>query len=202
MKQPGKTDKETRRAQVARAALRIVGEKGVKGLTTAAIAAEVGISEAALYRHFKNKDDILMETLDKIGEGLQGKMQKLMTSSIPCLEKLKTSFILNLEHIENNPGIPRLVFSDQIHINNDMLREKLLGNINGHLSRLEMMIMACQQAKAVRDDIDPKASALMLLGMIQTLAMKWSLTGFAFSLSDAGLNLWENYENCVKTKES
>ncbi len=201
LKQTGKVDKETRRAQVARAALRIVGEKGVKGLTTAAIASEVGISEAALYRHFKNKDDILIETLGKIGDGLQEKMQQVMASSMPCIEKLKSNFILNLEHIENNPGIPRLVFSDQIHINNDILREKLLGNINGHISRLEMMITQCQQSKTVRDDIDPKASALMLLGMIQTLAMKWSLTGFSFSLKDAALKLWENYETCISVKD-
>jgi hypothetical protein len=64
-----------------------------------------------------------------------------------------------------------------------------------------MMIAQCQQTKTVRDDIDPKASALMLLGMIQTLAMKWSLTGFAFSLKDAGMELWKNYENCIKAQE-
>ena len=144
MKNSGKVDRETRRDQIARAALKIVGESGVSGLTTAAIAREVGISEAALYRHFKNKDEILFETVGKIGEGLKEKMQSVMTSSIPCMEKLKMNFLLNLEHIENNVGIPRLVFSDQVHINNLKLKEKLLNNINSHISRLESLIKNCQ----------------------------------------------------------
>ena len=198
MKQSGRIDRETRRDQVARAALEIVGRSGVSGLTTAALAREVGISEAALYRHFRNKDDILMETIGKIGEGLKEKMQAVMASSAPCIEKLKANFLLNLEHIENNIGIPRLVFSDQIHLDNDKLREKLLSNINNHMARLEMMLRECQTAGTVRQDVDPRASALMLLGMIQTLAMKWSLTGFSFSLTEAGRELWSNYENCIK----
>lgn len=195
-----KFDRETRRYQIARAALKIVGKSGVKGLTTAAIAGEVGISEAALYRHFKSKDEILLETIGKIGEGLREKMQKVMTSDIPCIEKLRTNFLLNLEHIENNVGIPRLVFSDQIHIGNDKLREKLLNNINNHTARLEAMIIKCQEDGSIRKDIDPASSALVLLGMIQTLAMKWSLNGFSFRLTEAGMKHWKNYETCIKPK--
>jgi AcrR family transcriptional regulator len=198
MKKTIKVDRETRRDQISRAALKIVGLSGVKGLTTAAIAKEVGISEAALYRHFKNKDEILLETLDKIGDGLKEKIEEVMKSDIPCLEKLKANFLLNLEHIENNIGIPRLVFSDQIHIGNEVLREKLLQNINGHSKRLEMMIASCQSKGNIRKDIEPKAAAIMLLGMIQTLAMRWSLNNFSFSLPEAGNHLWDNYEKCLR----
>ena len=196
----GKIDRETRRDQIAKAALEIVGRHGVKGLTTAAIAKEVGISEAALYRHFKNKDDILLETIGKIGSGLREKVQTVMSSSIPCIEKLKANFLLNLEHIEANIGIPRLVFSDQIHIDNDALRERILSNINNHLGRLSEMIKKCQKDGTVRGDVDPDSSALMLLGMIQTLAMKWSLTGCDFGLKDAGLELWNNFEQCITVR--
>lgn len=196
-----KVDRETRRDQIGKAALKIVGASGVKGLTTAAIAKEVGISEAALYRHFKNKDDILLETLDKLGDGLKEKIEDVMKSDIPCIEKIKSNFILNLEHIETNIGIPRLVFSDQIHIDNEQLREKLLENINGHSKRLETMIATCQGKGSIRSDIEPKAAAIMLLGMIQTLAMRWSLNNFSFSLTEAGSHLWENYEKCLRPDE-
>ena len=43
---------------------RIIGKKGVSGLTMAAIAREVGLSEASLYRHFKNKDEIFYATVE------------------------------------------------------------------------------------------------------------------------------------------
>jgi len=120
-----------------------------------------------------------------------------MTSSAPCIEKLKANFLLNLEHIEANVGIPRLIFSDQIHLDNEILRERMLNNINNHMTRLAEMIKQCQKDGTIRKDVDPTGSALMLLGMIQTLAMKWSLTGCSFKLREAGLELWNNYERCV-----
>ena len=61
---------DIRRDQIVEAALRIIANRGVKSLTTAAIAEEVGISEANLYRHFNSKDEILQGTVEKIGEGL------------------------------------------------------------------------------------------------------------------------------------
>lgn len=45
-------------------------------LTVAAIAHEVGMSEANLYRHFVDKQEILLETVERIGEGLRGNLEK------------------------------------------------------------------------------------------------------------------------------
>lgn len=198
----GKVDRETRREQIAKAALDIVGRHGVQGLTTAAIAKEVGISEAALYRHFSNKEEILLETVGKIGEGLKEKMQQVLNSDATCIEKLKMNYILNLEHIESNIGIPRLIFSEQIHVSSEKLKEKLLNNINSHTARLETMIIRCQETGSIREDVDPTATAITILGMIQTLAMKWSLSGCSFGLAKAGLEVWKNYEKCIKRAQS
>ena len=52
-----------RREEVARAALRIVGERGLGALTTSSLAAEVGLSTGALFRHFPSFEAILQETV-------------------------------------------------------------------------------------------------------------------------------------------
>ena len=78
---PGKVRGEVRRDQIVQAALRIIGKKGVSSLTTAAIAKEVGVSEANLYRHFRNKDDIYFATVSQVREMIMGNLEKAVAGS-------------------------------------------------------------------------------------------------------------------------
>jgi AcrR family transcriptional regulator len=54
------------KAKIAQAALRLVGQYGVTGTSTARIAAAVGVSEAALYRHFKSRHEMIVAALDAL----------------------------------------------------------------------------------------------------------------------------------------
>lgn len=192
---------DIRRDQIVEAALRIIANRGVKSLTTAAIAEEVGISEANLYRHFKNKDEILQGTVEKIREGLLRNLDAVssMTDASP-VARLKRLFMLHLEYIEKNEGIPRLVFSEEMHIGNESLKEKLLNTIGLYSAKLESLIKEGKRVGLIKKDIDHSSAALMFLGMIQILAMKWSLSGFSFSLADEGVKLWGNFEKCLSVR--
>ena len=142
-----KVSGEIRRGQIVQAALKIIAVRGVSGLTTAAIAKEVGISEANLYRHFKNKDEILRETVKTIGEGILrniGLVSEMTTASAP--EKLNRLLMLQLDYIEKNEGIPKLIFSEEIHVGNKELKEILLRTIGFYASRLEAIVREGQKA--------------------------------------------------------
>ncbi|MEW5745610.1 MAG: TetR/AcrR family transcriptional regulator [Nitrospirota bacterium] len=187
-----------RRAQIAEAALRIIAQRGVRALTTAALAEEVGISEANLYRHFKNKEEILAETVERIGAGLRENLESAFRSSASPLARLKKVFQLHLEYIEKNEGIPRLGFSEEMHIGSKELGEKLLGTITAYRERLEALIKEGKKAGLIKKDIEPHASALMVIGMIQVTIFLWSLSGFSFPLMAEGMKMWDNYERCIK----
>ncbi len=195
-KRAEKLDGETRRAQIAQAALRIIGSRGVGALTTAAIAKEVGISEANLYRHFKNKDEILNAMTEQIGAGLEENLSGVTTG--PPVARLKKIYKLHLEYIEKNDGIPRLVFSEQLHMRQPHIREKLLGKINAYSLKLSGIIKEGQKGGLIRKELNPPALSLMLIGMVQVTTLKWSLSGFSFSLVDEGMKLWKDYEKCLK----
>ena len=55
-----------RKAQIIQSAVGLMTEEGMAGATTARIAKQVGVTEPALYRHFKNKQAILLAALDDI----------------------------------------------------------------------------------------------------------------------------------------
>ena len=188
---------DVRREQVVQAALRIVGKKGVAGLTTSAIARAVGISEANLYRHFKNKEEILFETGKGIGAAIRKNLEVILVSPVRPVLKLKRAFLLHLEFIEKNEGIPRLGFSEEMHINNKRLKKVFLKNIELYAAGLEELFREGQRLGSIRWDVDRRALAAMLIGMVQVLVMRWSLSGFSFPLRTEGMKLWKNFEKCI-----
>lgn len=195
-----KLSSEIRRRQVVNATLKIISERGVGNLTTAAIAHEVGMSEANLYRHFASKEEILLETVKIIGSGLEQNVEKVFQSSGTPLEHLRNIFALHLTFIEKNEGIPRLIFSEEIHGGNSHLKTIILNTITTYSGKLESLIKEGQAAGVLKKDISGISTSLTIIGMLQVTILRWSLSGFSFSLTEEGLKLWRNFEQCIKTK--
>src|SRR4030067_954226 len=130
---------EVRKEQIVRAALGIIGKDGIQGLTTSGIAKAVGISEANIYRHFKNKDAILTATVEDLEDNISNILKKVTTREISPLNKLAQIFKLHLSHIQNNKGVPRLVFSSELHFRQD-LRDKLSSLIDRYTKMLHGLL--------------------------------------------------------------
>ena len=196
-----KVDTEVRREQITQAALDIIASDGVKGLTTSAIAGRVGISGANLYRHFQNKNEILNSVVAKIGADLLQNL-RAVRGAAPEDPLLKLTKLVrrHLEYTQNNKGIPRLVFSEEMHITNVPLKEKLLRVINSYTQEISSLIQEGQEAGIIKPNMEPQALALTIVGLIQVTVLKWSLNGFSFSPVDQGMKLWKNLERCITTK--
>lgn len=196
-----KVDTEVRREQITQAALDIIASDGVKGLTTSAIAGRVGISGANLYRHFQNKNEILNSVVAKIGADLLQNL-RAVRGEAPEDPLLKLTKLVrrHLEYTQNNKGIPRLVFSEEMHITNVPLKEKLVRVINSYTQEISSLIREGQEAGIIKQNMEPQALALTIVGLIQVTVLKWSLNGFSFSPVDQGMKLWKNLERCITTK--
>ena len=197
-----KVSTDIRRNQIAQAALRIIAGKGVSGLTTAAIAKEAGISEANIYRHFRSKEEILSVTIEKIGEGLRRNIENVfeINPEYSPLMKLKRAFMHHLDYIEKNEGIPRLVFSDEMHAGRQDMREKLLLSITSYSSVLESLIKEGQKTGLIQKELKSKSAVMMFIGLVQVTTLRWALSGFSFSLVTEGMKMWEDYEKCIRIK--
>ncbi len=195
-KPAGKVKGEVRRDQIVQATLKIIAQKGVSSLTTSALAREVGISEANLYRHFRNKDEIYMATVSQVREMIGKNMDKALAGSSEPLAVLKHFFSLQIGLMEENSGIPRLMFSEELHVHQHM-REKILETMYAVSEKLAIVIRDGQRSGLIRKDIDALTTVLMFVAMIQGLAFRWSLGGFSFSLSSEGMKAWKNYEKLI-----
>jgi AcrR family transcriptional regulator len=187
---------DIRREQIVQAAMKIVGAGGMNRLTTAAIARQMGMSEANLYRHVKNKDEIYSACTDYVRTKIWENIESASSAKGTPVEILKRFFFLQVELIETNRGLPRFLFSDDLHVNKK-IRDRVINAMYEFSTRLASLIRQGQRMKLVQGDLDPRTTALMFIGMIQGLAFRWSLSGFSFSLSKEGMKVWKNYVRCI-----
>ena len=183
----------SRKQQIVKVTLDIIGEYGFKGLTTARIAAGVGISEAALYRHFRSKEEILSVTVDTIGMRLMATINEIISLPLSALEKLNKIFFTHLEHIQTNRGVPRVMYTSEVHIEEE-LRIKLYQIIETYLLTVSEIIQVGQEEKSIRPDMDSEMGAARFLSMIQFTAFRYSLSNFGETPMKEGVKLWNFFQ--------
>jgi AcrR family transcriptional regulator len=189
-------DTETRQREIIEATLALLAESGTQNLTTAHIAERVGISEAALYRHFDGKFDIIGSSIKFVGKRMRSQLSEIPEEK-SAKEKLKRVFFHHLEYIEDHPGNARLLFSDDIHFDDPELRKLLRGIVEGRKSFIGEIIEEGQQEGAIKPGMDPEGVALMFIGLIQSKVLLWSLAGRSSSLTRNSRKLWGVFEEAI-----
>jgi AcrR family transcriptional regulator len=80
------------RERLLKAASRIVAREGMEAATTAAIAAEAGVAEGTLYRHFESKDDLLIAAYRQMKQAVFVDAASGLDASLPPPERLKRTW--------------------------------------------------------------------------------------------------------------
>lgn len=131
-----------RKGEIVQAAFEVLGRDGAKALTITAIAKTAGMSEANIYRHFKGKEAIYSSLVDFIGSEVMGKAATIAAGSRRPREKLETIFFSHMALIEEHPGMPRMIFSEDIRLGDRKLGEKISLRLRGYVETLAGIIAA------------------------------------------------------------
>jgi AcrR family transcriptional regulator len=190
---------EVRQEQIARAALAVIGQEGMKGFTTVHIAREAGTSEANLYRHFKNKDAILLALIDAIRDTLLTNL-KARGKDASALGRLEYLFREHLRFIGENRGIPRLLTSSDL-VFTKQLRRKWYSIMQQYLKTVEVLLEIGKEEGSVDKGLDAGAAASIFLAMVQHTSLNWVLSNFGLSPVEAGMRLWSVYRKTIGSAE-
>jgi AcrR family transcriptional regulator len=186
-----------RKEEIVQAALKVLGEGGTKALTIAAIAKTAGMSEANIYRHFGGKDDIYAALVAFIGVAVMGKAAIIAAGSRRPLEKLETIFFSHIALIEEHPGMPRLIFSENVRLGNRKLGEKISVLLRGYVETLTGIIAAGINEGDFRQGLSPRETTLTFLGLIQSTALRWTIGSESFDITAEARKLWSNFMQLV-----
>ena len=156
-----------RRPQIAEAALRLIGERGLPALTSAAIAAEVGLTSGALFRHFPSVDTILEEAVANATTKLAATFPPV---SLPPRERLFALLRSRVELLGSDPGLAWLLRSDQAYL---ALPRGAVARLRALVQRSRAFLLDSLRegsaAGTVRADIEPEVLLVLVTGAVHVL---------------------------------
>ena len=119
------TKRPKRRAQILQALASMLQTNPGQRITTAKLAAHVGVSEAALYRHFPSKARMFEGLIEFIEETLFSRINKIINEEKDTATRCQLILHLILGFAEKNPGITRILNGDALMGEQDRLRERI-----------------------------------------------------------------------------
>lgn len=182
---------EERKDEIIRGALELAGETGVKDVTAQAIADRIGIAQPTIFRHFKTRDAIFRAAMEWIANTLFGVLEGLASSSDPADERLRKLLQRQLTFISKQRGLPRLLFSDRLHLEDPALKATVRRIMERYMRHLEGILRNGVESGLFRAELDPEATSRWIAATVQGLVMRWSIYDFNFQLQDEAEALWQ-----------
>lgn len=180
-----------RKSEIIEAALRLAGKVGPDRLTTAAVALAVGLTQPGIFRHFPRKQDLWDAVADHVGRRMESGWAKVTRSDGTPTDRLRSLVAAQLRLIQSTPAIPAILFSRELHAENAALRKALFGLMSRFHGVVSQSVSEARAAGELDNDLEPDDAAFLVIGLIQGLALRWSLSGRTFDLAEEGCRLLE-----------
>lgn len=176
-----------RREQILQTLAAMLQEPGAERITTAALAARLGVSEAALYRHFASKAQMFEGLIDFIEGSVFALVQQIMGREQPDVgasadeltRQAARIVALVLQFGERNPGMARVMVGDALVLEH----ERLLARMNQFFDRIESSLRQClrvamQQQGSTTPQVDAQVRAAVLVAFVQGRLQRFTRSGF------------------------
>lgn len=167
MKNTSRKSSTVRREEIAVAALRIIGEQGIASLTTTTLAAEVGVTSGALFRHFDSREAMLQEAAQYALAKIEGTFPD---PTLPPLERLLIMADNRVRIVGADAGVAWVLRSDQAYLS---LPADAVSRLQGLVKRSKKFVLTALRDGAkdgtIRTDIEPEVLFVPVMGTIHAL---------------------------------
>jgi TetR/AcrR family transcriptional regulator len=168
-----------RRVQILETLARMLEQPGAERITTAALAARLDVSEAALYRHFASKAQMFEGLIEFIESSVFTVINQVMERETNAgLQARKVATVL-LHFGEKNPGMTRVMVGDALVFEH----ERLSTRMNQFFDRVESQLRQCLRSAAdsggsATPSVDAQVLASALVSLIIGRLQRYARSGF------------------------
>jgi len=190
-KPQGRQSTEVRRTQIADAARKVAVKYGSEHVTVRRIADETGISEGAIYRHFKSKHDILSLMVERIQEDIVSGIVKGAAGKTP-LGVLESALLNHMSSIEQRKSVSFQVIAEIISLGDKRLNRQASEALDKYTAHIAELLSQGIEAGEIRKDVVPEETAILITAAVQGLVSRWALGNYSFNLEEQYLALWKS----------
>jgi len=185
------TQKVSRKDQILQALAAMLEASPGGRITTAALAKEVGVSEAALYRHFPSKAKMFEGLILFIEESIFSRVSLILKEEISALEKCQQMLHLLLTFAERNPGITRILTGDAITGESERLRERIIQFFNRFETQLKTTLRESEIKEGKKTVLPAGQTANLILSTAEGRISQYVRSGFERKPTDHWDAQWD-----------
>lgn len=156
-----------RRQQILQALALMLEEDSGKRITTAALARQVGVSEAALYRHFPSKARMYEGLIEFIEETLFSRINRIIDDVPDAIERCTRILMLVLGFAQKNPGLARVMHGDILTGETARLRQRVHQLFERLEVQLKQVLRDAEVNQGQRTVITTTAAANLLVAQVE-----------------------------------
>ncbi len=176
---------EQRKTEIIQTALVLAAELGVKKVTTQVIADKIGVSQATIFRHFKTRELIFVLAIEWLSGQMYAQLSPYFSDNTQLAStRLNLLIERQMNFIAENKGLPRLLFSDQLHLESSALKEAVQNVMQGYITQVQRLLQEGIDEGVFKAKINTQASAKLVAALIQGTVMRWSIFDYTFNLND------------------
>ncbi|BDI07675.1 TetR/AcrR family transcriptional regulator [Sphaerotilus microaerophilus] len=176
---PGSSRQPTgvRQAAIVAAVFRLAGERSPAHITTGDIAAALGITQGAVFRHFPSKEAIWLAAMGWVHAELMRRLDAAVQPPAGALDALAAMFRAHVDFVTEHPGVPRVIFQELQQPGDSPVKQAVRGLLQDYRRLLQHHLAQAVANAEVPADLDQDAAATLFIGIVQGLVMQALISG-------------------------
>lgn len=181
----------SRREQILQSLAQMLEVNPGQRITTAALAREVGVSEAALYRHFPSKARMFEGLITFIEETIFSRVTMITGSDTPAVRQCEQILTLLLAFVERNPGMARILTGDALAGETDRLRARIHQLFERLETQLKQVLREAELREGLRTETTAGISANLMLSCTEGRIRQFVRSEFQRKPTDNWADQWQ-----------
>ncbi|MDP4789034.1 MAG: nucleoid occlusion factor SlmA [Haliea sp.] len=182
--------KSQRRQQILEALAKMLQASAGTRITTAGLAKEVGVSEAALYRHFPSKGKMFEGLIEFIEDTLFSRISIILSEESGVARRCEKMLLLLLAFTERNPGITRILTGDALAGETERLHQRVAQLFDRYETQLKQVLREAELREGLRPVIPLPAAANLLMATAEGRIAQFVRSGFTRSPTENWQDQW------------
>ncbi|WP_392558469.1 nucleoid occlusion factor SlmA [Orbus mooreae] len=175
------TKRKNRKEDILQAlATMLESNEGTQRITTAKLAANVGVSEAALYRHFSSKTKMYESLIVFIEDTLLSRINTILQDEKETEVRLRLIIALILGFCEKNPGLTRIMTSHALMFEQEELQDRVSQLFERIETQLKQVLRERKLREGLAYSIDERILASQLLAFCEGMMVRYVRSGFKY----------------------
>lgn len=189
-----------RQEDIVQTAIEIIARRGFKALTTKNLAQSLGLTEAALYRHFDSKKELINQILIYFENLSCQILEEIAKLNLGPMENIRRFMMNRYLMFSADPDLARVMFSEEPFAHDPAFRSQMRRISGRHRDAVISYLEAGQKLGQINPDLEACQLFRIVVGSMRYTVNQWNMGGQSFDLVAQGEKLFQTIKTMIQIK--